>query len=187
MILVPFDSARAFVALGSWLVLKVPNAFTVKGCYEWTCCLQRWERKKEGESSVGALFIVDTTWPQGAADIRWNRITSSLTNFHGGSKLLTPMKQSGTLATTPRGFFSQWVEKSKNCTVYFCKYFSTQEKEKNLYIFWLCTWKESKYSSILQPHINLKKERMNETNKQTKGRWPTEERKATKKEDNKSK
>ena len=27
-------------------------------------------------------FIVDTTWHQGAADIRWNRITSSLTNFH---------------------------------------------------------------------------------------------------------
>ena len=36
MILVPFNSARAFIALGSWLVLKVPNTFAVKGCYEWT-------------------------------------------------------------------------------------------------------------------------------------------------------
>ena len=37
--------------------------------------------QKEGESLVVALFIMDAMWPQGAADIRWNRITSSLTKF----------------------------------------------------------------------------------------------------------
>ena len=35
--------------------------------------------QKGEEFSDGALFIVDTTWPQGSAD---NRITSSLTDFH---------------------------------------------------------------------------------------------------------
>ena len=34
MILVPFISARAFVALGSWLVMKVPNTFAVEGWYD---------------------------------------------------------------------------------------------------------------------------------------------------------
>ena len=27
------------------------------------------------------FFIMDATWPQGAADVRWKRITSSLTKF----------------------------------------------------------------------------------------------------------
>ena len=71
---VPFNSARAFVALGSWLVEGTKYV-----------CRQGLLRMDllptERESQAGALFIVDTTWPKGAADIRWNRITSSLTKF----------------------------------------------------------------------------------------------------------
>ena len=78
---VPFNSARAFVALGSWLVEGTKYV-----------CLQGLLRKhllltvvgvepKEAESPVEILFIMDATWPQGAAAVRWNRITSSLTKF----------------------------------------------------------------------------------------------------------
>ena len=36
---------------------------------------------KERESPVELLFMMDATWPQGAAAVRWNRITSFLPKF----------------------------------------------------------------------------------------------------------
>ena len=65
---VPFNSARAFVALGSWLGWKVSNTCAVKGCYEKDLLLTVvGVAPKESESPVGLLFIMDATWPQGAA------------------------------------------------------------------------------------------------------------------------
>ena len=61
MILVPFVSARAFVALGSWLVMKVPNTLAVEGCYDMDLLLTAMGVEKKEESSDRALFIVDTT------------------------------------------------------------------------------------------------------------------------------
>ena len=73
---VPFNSARAFVALGSrWW--KVPNTYTVKYLMLTVVGVE----PKERESPVGLFFIMDSTWPQGAAADRWNRITSSLPKF----------------------------------------------------------------------------------------------------------
>ena len=73
---VPFNSARA-LGPGWW---KVPNTFAVKELLLITVGVE----PKEGESPVELFFfyIMDATWPQGAADIRWNRITSSLKNFY---------------------------------------------------------------------------------------------------------
>ena len=34
MILVPFISARTFIALGFRVMVRVPNTFAVKGCYD---------------------------------------------------------------------------------------------------------------------------------------------------------
>ena len=48
MILVPFISARAFVALGSWLVMKVPNTFAVEGCYDMDLLLTAVGVEKRG-------------------------------------------------------------------------------------------------------------------------------------------
>ena len=78
---VPFTSARAFVAPGSWLVegtkyvcrqglLRMDLLLTAVGA-----------EPREEESPVELFFIMDATWPQGAAAVRWNRITSSLTKF----------------------------------------------------------------------------------------------------------
>ena len=78
---VPFNSARAFVALGSrWW--KVPKYVYRQGAAtKRTCLTVVGVEPKEGESPVGLFFIMDTTWPQGAAADRWNRITSSLPKF----------------------------------------------------------------------------------------------------------
>ena len=78
---VPFNSSRAFVALGSRVVegtkIRIPSraatkipVLTVEGV-----------ERKERESPVGLFFIMDATWPQGAAADRWNRITSFLPKF----------------------------------------------------------------------------------------------------------
>ena len=79
---VPFNAARAFVALGSWLWWKVPNMCAVKGCYEKDLLLTVvGVEPKERESPVELFFIMDATRPQGAAAVRWNRINSSLSKF----------------------------------------------------------------------------------------------------------
>ena len=63
MILVPFNSARAFVALGSQVVVRVPNTFAVDGLLQFGPVANsgRGEKKKDEDSSDGPLFIVDTT------------------------------------------------------------------------------------------------------------------------------
>ena len=65
---VPFNSARAFVALGSrwWKVPKV--RIPSRGCYEKYLMLTVvGVEPKERESPVGLFFIMDATGPQGAA------------------------------------------------------------------------------------------------------------------------
>ena len=77
-----FNSARAFVALRSWLWWKVPNRCAVKGCYEKDLLLTVvGVEPKEGETPVELLFIIDATWSQEGAAVRWNRITCSLPKF----------------------------------------------------------------------------------------------------------
>ena len=61
---VPFNSARAFVALGGGTRLwwKVPNTCAIKGCYEKDLLLTVvGVEPKEGESPVELLFIMDAT------------------------------------------------------------------------------------------------------------------------------
>ena len=79
---VPFNSAHSFVALGSWLVESTKYVCR-QGLLRMDLLLTAVGVAKRGRIfSHSSFFIVDTMWPQGAADIRWNRITSSLTNFH---------------------------------------------------------------------------------------------------------
>ena len=58
---VPFNSARAFVALGSrWW--KVPNTYTVKGLLRKVPVLTVvGAEPKERESPLGLFFILDAT------------------------------------------------------------------------------------------------------------------------------
>ena len=59
MILVPFNSARAFVALVSWQ--NLPTKYVCRqGLLRMDLLLTAVGVEKEEESSVGALFIVDT-------------------------------------------------------------------------------------------------------------------------------
>ena len=59
---VPFNSARAFVALGSWLWWKLPNTYAVKGCYEKDLLLAVvGVEPKERETPVELFFIMDAT------------------------------------------------------------------------------------------------------------------------------
>ena len=60
---------------------KVPTTYAVKGCYEMDLLLTAVGVENREESPVELFFIMDATWPQGAAAVRWNRITSSLTKF----------------------------------------------------------------------------------------------------------
>ena len=58
--------------------IRIPS----RGCYEKYLMLTVvGVEPKERESPVGLFFIMDATWPQGAAADRWNRITSSLPKF----------------------------------------------------------------------------------------------------------
>ena len=51
MILVPFNSARAFVALGSRLVVRIPNSFVVDGLLQFGPVVNRGRSKKKEECS----------------------------------------------------------------------------------------------------------------------------------------
>ena len=81
MILVPFNSAHAFVALGSRAVVRIPNTFVVDGLLQFGPLTAVGVEKKRKILQM-ALFYSGHHVTQGAAGIRRNRITISLTNFH---------------------------------------------------------------------------------------------------------
>ena len=61
---------------------RYQNTYTVKGLLRKVPVLTVLVvEPKESESPVELLFMMDATWPQGAAADRWNRITSSLPKF----------------------------------------------------------------------------------------------------------
>ena len=68
---VPFNSARAFVALGSRVVegtkIRMPSRAATMDLMLTVVGVE----PKEGESPVELLFIMDATWPQGAAAVRF--------------------------------------------------------------------------------------------------------------------
>ena len=77
MILVPFNSAHAFIALGSWLVEGIKYVCR-QGLLRMDLLLTAVGVEKRGRIFSWSSFY---SGRQGAADIRWDRITSSLTNF----------------------------------------------------------------------------------------------------------
>ena len=57
MILVPFNSAPAFVALGSRVVVRIPNTFTVDGLLQFGPVANSGRSgKREDDSSDGPLL-----------------------------------------------------------------------------------------------------------------------------------
>ena len=87
---VPFNLVRAFVALGSQVVEGTKIRIPSRGCYEkYLMRKVAGLEPKESESPVELLFMMDTTWPQGAAAVRWNRITSSLPKFLQNSYIVS--------------------------------------------------------------------------------------------------
>ena len=62
MILVPFNSARVFVALGSRVVWRVPNTFAVDGLLRFgPVANSGGSGKKRQILQMAFFFIVDTT------------------------------------------------------------------------------------------------------------------------------
>ena len=61
MDLVPFNSARAFVALGSRVVVGIPNTFAINGLLQFGPVANSGRSGKKGRFFRGPSFIVDTT------------------------------------------------------------------------------------------------------------------------------
>ena len=56
MILVPFNSARAFITLGSLVVVRIPNTFTVDGLLQLEPVANSGRSVKKEDSSDGPLL-----------------------------------------------------------------------------------------------------------------------------------